>query len=215
MLAGICLTGAGVLAQSAGIDAIQAYAGTWKTQMEHFDTAYSKAGKESSTLRNDCWKSGGYYVCDQFVNGESKALIVFTYNDKDKTYYDVSDHAGRRHGRPRQAGDRGECVDVSVGEHREREDDIFPGGEHVHGSEQDRVPAGVFDRQAELDADGEGVGGEGVASQTEPLDRRPYRAASPMPGKHGVYAAWTARGMDAGRLRVSFIAASSIQMNPT
>lgn len=86
ILAGIYWTGARALPQSDGIDAIRAYAGTWKTQMEHFDTAHSKAGKESSTLRNDCWKSGGYYVCDQFVNGESKALIVFTYNDKDKTY---------------------------------------------------------------------------------------------------------------------------------
>jgi len=86
VLAGICLTEAGGFAQTAGIDAMPAYAGTWKTQMEHFDTAYSKAGKESSTLRNECWKSGGYYVCDQFVNGESKALIVFTYSDKDKTY---------------------------------------------------------------------------------------------------------------------------------
>ena len=86
VLAGICLTEAGGFAQTAGIDAMQAYAGTWKTHMEHFDTAYSKAGKESSTLRNECWKSGGYYVCDQFLNGESKALIVFTYSDKDKTY---------------------------------------------------------------------------------------------------------------------------------
>ena len=72
--------------QAAGIDAIEAYKGTWKAEIEHFDTARSKAGKESSTVRNECWKSGGFYACDQFVNGESKALIVFTYNDKDKTY---------------------------------------------------------------------------------------------------------------------------------
>ena len=75
-----------MVAQANGIDAIQAYAGTWKTETEHFDTAYSNAGKESSTLHNDCWKSSGFYACNQIVNGESKALIVFTYDDKSKTY---------------------------------------------------------------------------------------------------------------------------------
>ena len=73
-------------AQTQGIDAIEAYAGTWKTEMEHFDTAYSKPGKESATLHNECWKSGGFYACNQIVNGESKALIVFTYDEKSRTY---------------------------------------------------------------------------------------------------------------------------------
>jgi hypothetical protein len=75
-----------VRAQAAGIDAIQAYEGTWKTEMEHFNTPYSKAGKESSTLQNDCWKSGEFYACHQIVDGESKALLVFTYDAKSKTY---------------------------------------------------------------------------------------------------------------------------------
>ena len=70
----------------AGIDAITAYAGTWKVQGERFATAYSQAGKEERTLRNDCWKSGAYYACNQFVDGESKTLLIFTYNDKDKMY---------------------------------------------------------------------------------------------------------------------------------
>ena len=73
-------------AQAAGIDAIQAYEGTWKTEMEHFNTPYSKEGKESSTLRNDCWKSVEFYACHQIVNGESKALLVFTYDPKTRTY---------------------------------------------------------------------------------------------------------------------------------
>ena len=76
----------GAQTQTSGIDAIQAYAGTWKTETEHFDTPYSKAGRESSTLRNECWKNGGFYVCNQYVNGESKALIVFTYDEKSKSY---------------------------------------------------------------------------------------------------------------------------------
>ena len=69
-----------------GIDAIMAYQGTWKVQGERFTTAYSTAGKEDTTLRNDCWKSGGYVACNQFVNGESKVLIVYTYNDLLKMY---------------------------------------------------------------------------------------------------------------------------------
>ena len=70
----------------SGVDAITAYSGTWKVQGEHFATAYSQAGKEERTLRNDCWKSGAYYACNQFVDGESKVLLVFTYNDKEKMY---------------------------------------------------------------------------------------------------------------------------------
>jgi hypothetical protein len=69
-----------------GIDAITAYGGSWKVQGEHFATAYSQAGKEEKTLRNDCWKSGAYYACNQFVDGESKVLLIFTYNDKEKMY---------------------------------------------------------------------------------------------------------------------------------
>ncbi|MDE2197098.1 MAG: hypothetical protein KGJ56_07910 [Gammaproteobacteria bacterium] len=73
-------------AAGGGLDKIAAYAGTWKTGTEHFATPFSKAGKESATLRNDCWRSAGYYACDQLVNGDSKALIVFTYDAKDDTY---------------------------------------------------------------------------------------------------------------------------------
>jgi hypothetical protein len=77
-----------VIAQepTAGVDAIMAYAGTWKVQGERFATAHSDAGKETSTLRNDCWKSGAYVACNQYVNGESKVLIVFTYSDLLKMY---------------------------------------------------------------------------------------------------------------------------------
>ena len=65
-------------ASTAGIDAISAYAGTWKSQIESLDTPHSKADHEETSLRNDCWKSGGYFACNQYVNGESKVLIVFT-----------------------------------------------------------------------------------------------------------------------------------------
>lgn len=71
---------------TAGIDAIMAYAGTWKVKGERFTTLFSTAGKEDSTLRNECFKSGGYVACNQYVNGESKVLIVYTYNDLLKLY---------------------------------------------------------------------------------------------------------------------------------
>ncbi|MGA8742195.1 MAG: hypothetical protein WB561_13505 [Terracidiphilus sp.] len=70
----------------SGIDAVMAYAGTWKVHGEHFLTAYSQAGKEDKTLRNDCWKSGAYIACNQYVDGDSKVLLVFTYDDKQKMY---------------------------------------------------------------------------------------------------------------------------------
>jgi hypothetical protein len=71
---------------TGGIDAIMAYAGTWKVSGERFATAHSDSGKEDSTLRNDCWKSGGYVACNQYVNGESKVLLVFTYSNLTKMY---------------------------------------------------------------------------------------------------------------------------------
>lgn len=66
--------------QSDRLAALSAYAGTWKTETRHLDTPFSKAGSESATLRNDCWRSAGFYACNQFVDGESKALLVFLYD---------------------------------------------------------------------------------------------------------------------------------------
>jgi hypothetical protein len=70
----------------AGIDVVWAYAGVWKVEIDHLDTAHSKAGHEVTNLRNVCWKDGGYLACNQYVDGESKVLIVCTYNAKDNAY---------------------------------------------------------------------------------------------------------------------------------
>lgn len=70
----------------AGLDKIAEYAGTWKTETGHFDTLFSKAGRDSATIKNDCWRSGDYYACDQYLNGKSKALLIYTYDAKDDTY---------------------------------------------------------------------------------------------------------------------------------
>jgi hypothetical protein len=69
-----------------GLDKIQMYAGSWKSEVAHFDTLFSKAGRDTAIIRNDCWRSGTYYVCNQYIDGDSKALLVYTYDSKDGTY---------------------------------------------------------------------------------------------------------------------------------
>ena len=66
----------------AGLDVLSAYAGTWHTEIHYLDTPYSQKRDTTYELRNDCWRSAGFYACDQFVGGESKALLVFTYDPK-------------------------------------------------------------------------------------------------------------------------------------
>ena len=78
----------------ADIDPLWAYAGTWAVTIDHFDTAHSKASHEQTTLRNACWKDAGFLACDQYVDGDSKVLIVFTYTGKNGVYtsYQVPPH---------------------------------------------------------------------------------------------------------------------------
>jgi hypothetical protein len=71
---------------STGIAAIEAYKGTWKFSSVTLDTPHSKAAKDEKTLRNDCWRSAGYFACNQFLDGKSQDLIVFTYHE-DKNLY--------------------------------------------------------------------------------------------------------------------------------
>src|SRR5271165_3401419 len=70
----------------SSLDKVAAYAGTWKTEIEHLDTKFSKARKESIGIRNDCWSTEGYFACHQFIDGKPSALLVFTYNAKDDVY---------------------------------------------------------------------------------------------------------------------------------
>ena len=72
----------------AGLDKIAAYAGSWKGKTENFTTPYSKAGKETSTLYNDAWRSGDFYVIHQVVNGKpAPVLSVYTYDTKADLYH--------------------------------------------------------------------------------------------------------------------------------
>lgn len=74
------------VAPNDALAVIRAYEGSWSIKIDNLDTAHSKASHEETSLRNDCWRSGGFYACNQYVNGESKALIVFTY-DAEKGRY--------------------------------------------------------------------------------------------------------------------------------
>src|ERR1039458_7816724 len=85
-LTGIVLCACAAAEGPAGIEKILAYQGTWKIETEHFNTRFSKAAKESSTLRNDCWRSGGFFVCDQFGKEKRKTLPVSPNDAKDDTY---------------------------------------------------------------------------------------------------------------------------------
>jgi hypothetical protein len=82
----VCAIFAAAPAGAQGIEKIAAYAGTWTVDIQHLDTAQSKAGHDHNTLRNDCWKSGGYFACNQYVDGVSKALLVFTYDATSGSY---------------------------------------------------------------------------------------------------------------------------------
>lgn len=93
------LSTAASAADPQGLDKLAAYAGSWNTEMRHLDTPFSKAGSEHATLRNDCWRSAGFYACDQFVNGESKAFLVFLYDPAADRYtsYPIFPGAGEVH----------------------------------------------------------------------------------------------------------------------
>jgi len=78
--AGLSLAGAAAPDKPAGIDAIHAYEGMWIVNLQYMETPYSKVSTDKSTLRNECWKNGAYFACNQYVNGESKVLLVFTYD---------------------------------------------------------------------------------------------------------------------------------------
>ena len=73
-------------AASTGLDVVTAYAGTWKSETRHLAGPYGKAGSESHVLRNDCWRSAGFYACDQIVDGKSMALLVFLYDSATGSY---------------------------------------------------------------------------------------------------------------------------------
>ena len=87
-------------ASPLGLEKLKVLAGTWKSDGQAYDTEFSKAAKDTSTLHNDCWQSGEFYACDQIVDGVSRALIIFTFNAKDGTYNNYAIQVGGAPARP-------------------------------------------------------------------------------------------------------------------
>jgi hypothetical protein len=67
----------------APLDRLNVFAGTWKSDSQTFKTPYSEEGQVSSTLVNQCWKAGAFFICNQSVNNVSRVLLVFTYKGGD------------------------------------------------------------------------------------------------------------------------------------
>ncbi|MGE5624424.1 MAG: hypothetical protein ACM3ZT_02635 [Bacillota bacterium] len=65
------------------LDRLAVFAGTWKSVGQNFKTPYSEEADTSSTVTNQCWKTGAFFICNQSVNGVSRVLVVFTYQSGD------------------------------------------------------------------------------------------------------------------------------------
>jgi hypothetical protein len=61
--------------------------GNWKVAAQHQHTPYSKESYDETMVRNDCWRSGGFYVCRQTIDGAEKSLTVFAYDPDKKVYH--------------------------------------------------------------------------------------------------------------------------------
>ena len=94
LAAGFSRAGSAAPDKAAGLDAIRAYEGTWMVNLQFLETPFSKASTDRSTLRNECWRNGGYFVCNQYVNNESKVLLVFTYDASKNEYTSYNIPAG-------------------------------------------------------------------------------------------------------------------------
>jgi len=96
LLASSLVLGADAPAPSA-LDRLNVFAGTWKSEIQNFKTPYSEESQGSSTLVNQCWKAGAFFVCNQTVDGVSRALLVFSFVGGD-TYSEVAIPAASGHG---------------------------------------------------------------------------------------------------------------------
>jgi len=70
-------------AAPSALDRLNVFAGTWKSDSETYKTPYSEANTISSTLVNQCWKAGAFFICNQSVNGDSRVLLAFVFKGGD------------------------------------------------------------------------------------------------------------------------------------
>ena len=81
----------------SALDRLNVFAGTWKSDTQTFKTPYSEESSGSTTLVNQCWTAGAFLVCNQMVDGVSRALLVFSFVGGD-TYSEVAIPAANGHG---------------------------------------------------------------------------------------------------------------------
>lgn len=60
-----------------GLDALTAYAGSWRSEIHHLPTPYSKAGNARTRLDNRCWRARAFLACEQVVDGKPVTLVVY------------------------------------------------------------------------------------------------------------------------------------------
>lgn len=95
--AGSCFGNANAVSPATGLDKLSVYAGSWNIASEYFNTPYTKAHKEQSVVRNNCWRSRNYFACNQVSGTELETFIVYTYDPKAAVYhvYTIHDHLHR------------------------------------------------------------------------------------------------------------------------
>lgn len=74
---------------SPALQKLDVWTGRWKIQGQAKDTPYSRAGLISSDTTCAWAINHNYMVCDQLIYdaaGDSNALSVYTYSDKEKAY---------------------------------------------------------------------------------------------------------------------------------
>jgi hypothetical protein len=81
------LSSASLAADEDPLAQLSVLQGTWKVSTQHQHTPYSKESYDETTLRNDCWRSGGFYVCRQSIDGVEQSLTVFAYDPDKKVYH--------------------------------------------------------------------------------------------------------------------------------
>jgi hypothetical protein len=133
------------------IDKLAAYSGTWKTATEHFATDFSKAAKESSSLR----LALGCLLCLQPVRRRRLQNPARLHLQRERRCLHLHADFARRQGRRLwQAPHRRQCLDVSLGESGQRQDRLLPRRQYLDQPNHHRIPLRVLPRQRHLDRDG-------------------------------------------------------------
>ena len=114
--------------------ALEAYNGTWTVKALH-----PFSGKEGTVdhLENRCHAGRAFYTCEQVVNGEPAALVIFTLN-KEPGKFDVDNVFPNGHCSSNTdlfvKGDHWTYLSHATGEGGKtyRTENVFTGPDHIH-----------------------------------------------------------------------------------